>query len=61
MLPDDINDWYVRGSDGQMVLFSGILLFPLGIWFAASERYNGLRLDGNSSGGAARVLVKRWR
>ncbi|MGS9668671.1 efflux RND transporter permease subunit, partial [Salmonella enterica subsp. enterica serovar Infantis] len=19
MLPDDINDWYVRGSDGQMV------------------------------------------
>ncbi len=22
MLPDDINDWYVRGSDGQMVPFS---------------------------------------
>ncbi|EEA2386128.1 multidrug efflux RND transporter permease subunit, partial [Salmonella enterica subsp. enterica serovar Typhi] len=42
MLPDDINDWYVRGSDGQMVPFSA---FSSSRWEYGSprlERYNGL-------------------
>ncbi|MBE8432394.1 efflux RND transporter permease subunit, partial [Leptospira interrogans serovar Pomona] len=41
MLPDDINDWYVRGSDGQMVPFSA---FSSSRWEYGSprlERYNG--------------------
>ncbi len=42
MLPDDINNWYVRGSDGQMVPFSA---FSTSHWEYGSprlERYNGL-------------------
>lgn len=42
MLPDDINDWYVRGSGGQMVPFSA---FSSSRWEYGSprlERYNGL-------------------
>ncbi|MDR3105934.1 MAG: multidrug efflux RND transporter permease subunit AcrB [Yokenella regensburgei] len=42
MLPDDINNWYVRGSDGQMVPFSA---FSTSRWEYGSprlERYNGL-------------------
>ncbi|MCD3082373.1 multidrug efflux RND transporter permease subunit, partial [Salmonella enterica subsp. enterica serovar Enteritidis] len=42
MLPDDINDWYVRGSDGQMVPCSA---FSSSRWEYGSprlERYNGL-------------------
>lgn len=35
MLPEDIGNWYVRGSDGQMVPFSAFNL-TLGIRFAAS-------------------------
>ncbi|CAI2062810.1 MULTISPECIES: multidrug efflux RND transporter permease subunit AcrB [Serratia] len=42
MLPDDINNWYVRGSTGQMVPFSA---FATAKWEYGSprlERYNGL-------------------
>lgn len=42
MLPDDINQWYVRGASGQMVPFS---TFATGHWQYGSprlERYNGL-------------------
>ncbi|WP_312227472.1 multidrug efflux RND transporter permease subunit AcrB [Pseudescherichia sp.] len=42
MLPSDINNWYVRGSDGQMVPFSA---FSTSHWEYGSprlERYNGL-------------------
>jgi len=42
MLPDDINNWYVRGSTGQMVPFSA---FSTAKWEYGSprlERYNGL-------------------
>lgn len=42
MLPQDINEWYVRGSSGQMVSFSA---FSTAHWEYGSprlERYNGL-------------------
>ncbi|HFV9290698.1 multidrug efflux RND transporter permease subunit AcrB [Serratia fonticola] len=42
MLPDDINNWYVRGSTGQMVPFAA---FATAKWEYGSprlERYNGL-------------------
>jgi len=42
MLPQDINEWYVRGSGGQMVPFSS---FSTAHWEYGSprlERYNGL-------------------
>ena len=42
MLPEDIGNWYVRGSDGQMVPFSA---FSTSHWEYGSprlERYNGL-------------------
>nr|WP_318382558.1 multidrug efflux RND transporter permease subunit AcrB [uncultured Enterobacter sp.] len=42
MLPSDINNWFVRGSDGQMVPFSA---FSTTHWEYGSprlERYNGL-------------------
>ena len=42
MLPEDIGNWYVRGSDGQMVPFSA---FSSSRWEYGSprlERYNGL-------------------
>ncbi|WP_028012189.1 multidrug efflux RND transporter permease subunit AcrB [Enterobacter bugandensis] len=42
MLPNDINNWYVRGSNGQMVPFSS---FSTSHWEYGSprlERYNGL-------------------
>ncbi len=42
MLPQDINEWYVRGSSGQMVPFSA---FSTAHWEYGSprlERYNGL-------------------
>ena len=42
MLPEDINKWYVRGSNGQMVPFSA---FSSAHWEYGSprlERYNGL-------------------
>ncbi|MCU3514689.1 multidrug efflux RND transporter permease subunit AcrB [Enterobacter hormaechei subsp. steigerwaltii] len=42
MLPNDISNWYVRGSDGQMVPFSA---FSTSRWEYGSprlERYNGL-------------------
>ncbi|WP_025120370.1 MULTISPECIES: multidrug efflux RND transporter permease subunit AcrB [unclassified Serratia (in: enterobacteria)] len=42
MLPEDINNWYVRGSTGQMVPFSA---FATAKWEYGSprlERYNGL-------------------
>jgi multidrug efflux pump len=42
MLPDDINNWYVRGSTGQMVPFGA---FSTAKWEYGSprlERYNGL-------------------
>ncbi|HBC83708.1 multidrug efflux RND transporter permease subunit AcrB [Pseudescherichia vulneris] len=42
MLPSDINNWYVRGSDGQMVPFAA---FSTSHWEYGSprlERYNGL-------------------
>ncbi|KEA52162.1 multidrug transporter [Mangrovibacter sp. MFB070] len=42
MLPSDLNYWYVRGSDGQMVPFSA---FATARWEYGSprlERYNGL-------------------
>lgn len=41
MLPEDINDWYVRNRSGEMVPFSA---FSVGRWEYASprlERYNG--------------------
>ncbi|MGO3014811.1 MAG: efflux RND transporter permease subunit [Hafnia alvei] len=42
MLPDDINNWYVRGNSGKMVPFSA---FSTASWIKGSprlERYNGL-------------------
>ncbi|NDO79263.1 hydrophobe/amphiphile efflux-1 family RND transporter [Citrobacter sp. NCU1] len=42
MLPEDINNWYVRGSNGQMVPFAA---FSTSRWEYGSprlERYNGL-------------------
>src|SRR5471030_2124298 len=42
MLPDDINSWYIRGKQGQMVPFSA---FSSAHWIYGSprlERYNGL-------------------
>jgi len=42
MLPEDINNWYVRNADGQMVPFSS---FSTAHWEYGSprlERYNGL-------------------
>ncbi len=42
MLPDDINSWYIRGEQGQMVPFSA---FSSAHWIYGSprlERYNGL-------------------
>ncbi|MDN6229036.1 MAG: efflux RND transporter permease subunit, partial [Enterobacterales bacterium] len=42
MLPDDINNWYVRGNSGKMVPFSA---FSTAGWIKGSprlERYNGL-------------------
>ncbi|QKN79842.1 efflux RND transporter permease subunit [Scandinavium goeteborgense] len=42
MLPDDINNWFVRGTDGQMVPFNA---FSEAHWMTGSprlERFNGL-------------------
>lgn len=64
MLPDDINDWFVRGSKGQMVPFSA---FSSSKWQYGSprlERYNGLpsmeilgeAAPGKSSGDAMSLM-----
>ncbi|MFU9138337.1 efflux RND transporter permease subunit [Erwinia tasmaniensis] len=64
MLPDDINKWYVRGSNGQMVPFSA---FASAKWQYGSprlERYNGLpsmeilgqAAEGKSSGEAMNLM-----
>lgn len=42
MLPDDINNWYVRGSTGQMVPFSAIATAKWEYGSPRLERYNGL-------------------
>ncbi|VFS94123.1 Acriflavine resistance protein B [Raoultella planticola] len=53
MLPEDIGNWYVRGSDGQMVPFSA---FSTSHWEYGSprlERYNGLpSMETPRSGGS---------
>ncbi|QTF09477.1 efflux RND transporter permease subunit [Brenneria izadpanahii] len=54
MLPDDIKNWYVRGSDGQMVPFSA---FSQSHWEYGSprlERYNGqpsMQIQGEAAPG----------
>ncbi|EOC1279677.1 multidrug efflux RND transporter permease subunit AcrB [Cronobacter turicensis] len=64
MLPGDINNWYVRGSDGQMVPFSA---FSTSHWEYGSprlERYNGLpsmqiqgqAVQGKSTGEAMEMM-----
>ncbi|EOC0862289.1 multidrug efflux RND transporter permease subunit AcrB [Cronobacter muytjensii] len=64
MLPSDINNWYVRGSDGQMVPFSA---FSTSHWEYGSprlERYNGLpsmqiqgqAVEGKSTGEAMAMM-----
>ncbi|EPO1790502.1 multidrug efflux RND transporter permease subunit AcrB [Cronobacter turicensis] len=64
MLPSDINNWYVRGSDGQMVPFSA---FSTSHWEYGSprlERYNGLpsmqiqgqAVQGKSTGEAMEMM-----
>lgn len=66
MLPSDLNNWYVRGSDGQMVSFSA---FSSGHWEYGSpllERYNGVpsmeilgqAASGKSSGEAMDMMEK---
>ncbi|MBH2766593.1 efflux RND transporter permease subunit [Serratia marcescens] len=66
LLPEDINRWFVRGSQGQMVPFS---VFSRAQWTRGSprlERYNGLpsmELQGEpapglSSGQAMKVMEK---
>ncbi len=64
MLPEDIGNWYVRGSDGQMVPFSA---FSTSRWEYGSprlERYNGLpsmeilgqAAEGKSTGEAMNLM-----
>jgi multidrug efflux pump len=64
MLPSDLNNWYVRGSNGQMVPFSS---FSTSHWEHGSprlERYNGLPsmellgqpAEGKSSGEAMAMM-----
>ncbi|CCJ87659.1 multidrug efflux RND transporter permease subunit AcrB [Cronobacter dublinensis] len=64
MLPGDINNWYVRGSNGQMVPFSA---FSTSHWEYGSprlERYNGLpsmqiqgqAVEGKSTGEAMAMM-----
>lgn len=64
MLPDDINSWYVRGNQGQMVPFSA---FSTAAWIHGSprlERYNGLpsmeilgeAAEGKSTGEAMKLM-----
>ncbi|ALB61954.1 RND efflux system, inner membrane transporter CmeB [Cronobacter condimenti 1330] len=64
MLPSDINNWYVRGSNGQMVPFSA---FSTSHWEYGSprlERYNGLpsmqiqgqAVEGKSTGEAMEMM-----
>ncbi|ELY3597146.1 multidrug efflux RND transporter permease subunit AcrB [Cronobacter turicensis] len=64
MLPGDINNWYVRGSNGQMVPFSA---FSTSHWEYGSprlERYNGLpsmqiqgqAVQGKSTGEAMEMM-----
>lgn len=53
MLPDDIGDWYVRAADGQMVLVLGVLLFSLGVRFAASGTLQRPAIYGNLRPGGA--------
>ncbi|MBW7982664.1 efflux RND transporter permease subunit [Enterobacillus tribolii] len=66
MLPSDINNWYVRGSSGQMVPFSA---FSSAHWTYGSprlERYNGLpsmeilgeAAAGKSTGEAMQLMEK---
>jgi multidrug efflux pump len=52
MLPEDIGNWYVRGSDGQMVPFSAFSL-TLGIRFAASGTLQRSAIDGNPRSGGS--------
>ena len=64
MLPSDINSWFVRGADGQMVPFSA---FSTSRWEYGSprlERYNGLpsmqiqgqAVEGKSTGEAMAMM-----
>jgi multidrug efflux pump len=66
MTPEDLNKWFVRNADGQMVPFSA---FSTGQWIYASprlERYNGLPsteilgapAPGQSSGTAMKEIEK---
>ncbi|MYM25740.1 efflux RND transporter permease subunit [Duganella sp. FT135W] len=66
MTPEDLNKWFVRNADGQMVPFSA---FSTGQWIYASprlERYNGLPsteilgmpVPGQSSGTAMAEIEK---
>jgi multidrug efflux pump len=65
MTPEDLNKWFVRNADGQMVPFSA---FATGQWIYASprlERYNGLPsteisapAPGQSSGVAMKEIEK---
>ena len=66
MTPEDLNKWFVRNADGQMVPFSA---FTTGQWIYASprlERYNGLPsteilgmpAPGQSSGVAMKEIEK---
>ncbi|MYM36243.1 efflux RND transporter permease subunit [Duganella sp. FT94W] len=66
MTPEDLNKWFVRNADGQMVPFSA---FSSGKWIYASprlERYNGLSsteilgapAPGQSSGAAMAEIEK---
>ncbi|TFW17734.1 efflux RND transporter permease subunit [Duganella callida] len=66
MTPEDLNKWFVRNADGDMVPFSA---FTTGKWIYASprlERYNGLSsaeilgqpAPGQSSGAAMKEIEK---
>ena len=66
MLPDDINRWYIRNSDGDMVPFS---TFSKAVWMSGSprlERYNGvpsveilgMAMPGSASSGEALAIVQ---
>ncbi|MBJ3816119.1 efflux RND transporter permease subunit [Shimwellia pseudoproteus] len=66
MMPDDLNDWYVRAADGKMVPFAS---FASAAWIYGSprlERYNGLSsleilgqpAPGRSSGEAMALMAQ---
>ncbi|CAK8737209.1 Multidrug efflux pump subunit AcrB [Sodalis praecaptivus] len=61
MLPQDINNWYVRGSDNQMVPLSAVTTSRWQYGSPRLERYNGLpSMEIQGKPHPVRVPVKPW-